>query len=252
MLLTAAVILLCCASASATPSLAKKKDRNDFQNWDTVYLTVPVTDKVSTTLEFQNQLKNNWQNESVFFLRPSLNYKISPRLTVSQGYSWNPRFSPDSSGYQNEQRIWEQLQYSYPLRDNVNLTLRTRLEQRFFEGASRVGVRFRGRVKLTRPIPIRALDRRNYYLVTYDELRLNLNTVSGHAHSGIDSNRAFVGIGKKIGQNAKLETGYLLQYNRKVDASDTFTHALLFSLSYSTPQLFHRDQKVVVNPLTDG
>jgi hypothetical protein len=96
-------------------------------------------------------------------------------------------------------------------------------------------------VKLTHPIPI--LDRKNYYFVTYSELRLNLNSVSSSVQSGVDSNWTFFGIGKKIGKNSSFETGYLLDYNRKVNTPDTFVHALLFSLNYSAPQLIRRDKK---------
>jgi hypothetical protein len=116
-----------------TASAAGKPDKNDFQNWDTVFLTLPVTDKFSTTLELQNRLQNNWHNESRFFVRPSLNYKLTPHLTLSQGYSWDPSFSAKDPSYTNENRIWEQLQYTHPLRDNFNLTLRTRVEERFIQ-----------------------------------------------------------------------------------------------------------------------
>ena len=141
---------------------ASKTMTSDFQNWEVIYLNIPLTPKLTTTLETQNRIQNNWQNEANLFIRPSLTYKLTPRFSITGGYSWNPNFTVHEPRFHNEQRIWEQIQYTHPLTHDFELTLRTRLEERFIEGSAHTGWRGVQMIKLTHPIPF--LDKKRFYL----------------------------------------------------------------------------------------
>ena len=66
------------------------------------------------------------------------------------------------------------------------------------------------------------------YLVAYDELFVNVNSLRGGPEAGIDQNRLFAGIGRQINEKMRAEIGYQLQYiNRSDPFDDRGKHVLL-------------------------
>src|SRR5690606_2349588 len=94
----------------------------------------------------------------------------------------------------------------------LSLTNRTRLEERFIEDTG--GASIRGRHMLRGSYPVGKSQK--WSLVAYDELFVNFNSVSNGPASGLDQNRAFAGINRKLNEHANVEAGYMMNYvNRR-------------------------------------
>jgi Protein of unknown function (DUF2490) len=161
-------------------------------------------------------------------VRPGVGYAFADNAAAWLGYAWIVT-ERENAGSSEEHRIWQQLTWS-PEGAWLNLSSRTRLEQRFLKTGDDVGWRFRQFFKGTRPI---AADSR-LYLSVYDEVFVDLNDTDWGQRSGISQNRLFLGLGWKFGSStrsgpASLEVGYLNQFINRPRV-DRMNHILSINL----------------------
>ena len=101
-------------------------------------------------------------------IRPGIGYAFFPEVTVWLGYGWI-RSSPENGRDFDEHRIWQQLSWGRDL-DPVQVTTRTRIEQRFREDGDDTGGRFRQKIGASYPLSSR------FDLIANDEAFVNLNS----------------------------------------------------------------------------
>lgn len=184
---------------------------SDFRLWTPVYLTVALPSKFIAYMEVNPRLADDVTNLDQLLLRPAIGYKLTENLSIWQGYAWvgnfNQRHTPPQSPFFDENRIFQQVNYTHKFA-SVNFLSRTRLEERWIEHADGTAVRFRQMFKLTYPLPMAP----DWSLVGYDEIFINLNTVgvsNGKGPgAGIDQNRFFLGINKSFNQYFNVDLGY--------------------------------------------
>jgi hypothetical protein len=110
------------------------------------------------------------------------------------------------------------------------LTNRTRLEERWIKGTHGTSVRLRDMVRAAYPIG----KSERWSMVGYNELFVNLNSVDNGPSSGIDQNRAFIGINHKWNQHVNAEAGYLNQWLIKKDpVADHMNHVIMLTLNFN-------------------
>ncbi len=177
----------------------------------------PDLKKFRWWMEGQGRFGDDSSRFSQSLVRPGLGYAITDKVAVWAGYAWAPTCQPlNRVGCFDEHRIWQQITWS----DNFSfgrLSTRSRFEERFFnhqapiQGDDDVAYRFRQLVKLAVPMP--AVDP-NLSFIVQSELFIAMNTVDnpGFISRGYDQNRAFVGLGYKVHQNATVELGYMNQF----------------------------------------
>ena len=206
-----------------------KAVENDLGLWTPVFITLPINKKVSSSLEINPRTQDDVTRFDQLFIRPALSYRLSDKLSLWQGYSWNPIFHP----FKNNQRIWQQIQLNEDFK-KYSLESRFRLEERFLEGVS--GIPVRGRYRLGAWIP---LDKNKIWkFVLWDEIWFNFNSRPNGPQSGYDRNWLFAGINKKISENVNLEGGYMFQYiNNRSPKQDLLNHVILVNLYITLPQL---------------
>lgn len=139
-------------------------------------------------------------------------YQINPTVSAWFGLYRNDvkHFNGDTT---QENRVWEQIDWNaltYSMVDlsRVDLTSRSRLEQRKRVNESTVANRFRE--KITLRIPFTCL--KDYYFVVADEIFLQLNQPNWVPQRVFSQNRASLGVQIPINKQAKYEVGYLNQY----------------------------------------
>jgi len=155
-------------------------------------------------------------------LRPSLDYRVSQRLTATAGYDAHFIRSPSAK---IEQRLWQQLLYRLPA-GRVNLSGRLRLEQRFIEHINGAAVRLRIYAKATRP-----LGRSPWYAALRDEIAFGLNSLQGGPRDGFDQNRLFVGLGRTLSPGSSIEVGYQMHYARRT-GEDVIIHQVFINVLF--------------------
>ena len=179
----------------------------------------PDLKKFRWWMEGQGRFGNDSSQFTQAIIRPGLGYAITDKIIIWAGYAWIPSDEPlvPKSGLPfDEHRIWQQVTWADEFSFG-KLSLRSRFEQRFFDhnapvsGSDDVAYRFRQLVKLA--IPVAMIDP-NLTFIIQNELFIGLNTVSnpGFISRGFDQNRAFVGLGYKVHQNATVELGYMNQF----------------------------------------
>lgn len=124
----------------------------------------------------------------------------------------------------DEHRIGEQVLL---LRERPKLTtfIRERLEERKFGGLNGIGVRLRTQAGLQY-----RLGRSPWSLLVYDELFVNLNSINGGPQGGIDRNRTFGGVTRKITKHTGIIFGYRYEYINNTDVDDEGRNQLFLSL----------------------
>ncbi len=207
-------VLTACLLLAALSKIARAETRQDFRLWTNV---TAITDlgHLSSRLtrwrlwtEVQNRFRDLAKDEDLdqLLVRSALGYEVAKELSVWLGYGYIPVFT-EADKVVNEHRLWQQLLWSSEL-DRWSLTSRTRLEQRFIEGAEEPAWRYRQFVRLARPLT-RQLP---LSLVLWDEVFVHLSSASPTIQTGFDQNRIFAGLGWQVTQPARIEIGYLNQF----------------------------------------
>lgn len=193
---------------------AHAQTRQDFRLWTNLTAIIDLgrldagLSRLRLWIEVQNRFRDLAEDEDLdqVLVRSGLGYQVTERFTVWTGYGYTPSFT-EADKVVNEHRLWQQLLWSagYALGD---VTIRTRLEQRFIEGAEHTAWRYRQLVRFSRPLA-RELP---LSLVLWDEAFVHLNSASPAIRAGFDQNRAFAGLGWQVNRPARVEVGYLNQF----------------------------------------
>lgn len=191
-------ILLCTIATGPLPARASD---TEFQGWTVLTAQGHVAERVRVYAELQPRVG---LSPDAFLdkllVRAALGWDITPSVTAWLGYAWTPGFHP---AFKDEQRPFEQLTINSRVAGG-SLQNRTRLEERFIEGAN-LSLRLRHLVRYAHPLG----DDSPWLGVVSDELFVNANAPTIGPAQGIDQNRAFIGIDRAVGK-VMLEFGYML------------------------------------------
>jgi hypothetical protein len=216
-------------------SWADSHVEDDFQSWNLATITFKKDEKYLGYFEVQPRIGNNVlgpvrgpgdKHFAQLVLRPALGYQITPNISLWQGYAWVPSNIPTRI---DENRIYQQLQINNAF-SKLTMVNRSRLEQRWFEGADGTAVRARHMVRLAIPFT----ESKKWSWILYDELFVNLNGPQGAPKAGFDQNRAFIGLNRTFNRNVNAEIGYLNNYvNRADPVADRMNHVLLLGVYFT-------------------
>lgn len=161
------------------------------------------------------EMGDEWQQ---WLVRPGLNYAFSPTVQFSAGWAYADtyRYGSYPAAFDfPEHRAWEQMTVSTRAL-GLEWQHRFRLEQRWIgemEGAGndwqvenwRYENRFRYLLRTSLPLT----ESKKTSLILWNEVMFNFGSnVSGNH---FDQNRAFIGIGHKLSDRARLEFGFIEQ-----------------------------------------
>ncbi len=191
-----------------------------FQWWQPVYLDFPVKGKIRGYLESNSRLTDGLDGMDQYLLRSALGWRVRPSIEILQGFAYVNNYPPTRL---EEFRPYQQVGVGHVLFKRFQTLHRLRSEQRFIQ--HRDGVANRLRYLLRIATPFRNTD---WYLVTSDELFINLNSLENGPNAGIDQNRLYGGIGRQINRKLRVEAGYQFQYvNRTDPTADKAAHQLM-------------------------
>jgi hypothetical protein len=212
-------------SIALAPMHASAQDRQELQLWSAALGTFdvhPVPPALSFWLDAHARRGGAG---NVVILRPGIGAAIFDWLSVWGGYAWVPTFDDATGATVHEHRLWEQAQVQYRWPFGLLLQGRVRLEQRFSDLGSDIGVRLRIFVRAnwqpSADVPIG--------VAFWDELFLGMNDTDWGAPSGFDQNRMFIGPFLQMAPWARLEAGYLFTYLDR-GAADLYAHVVAVNL----------------------
>ena len=221
-------VLLCFASSAARATVS-----NDAV-WNGLFVQGHLSGSWGYFAEQQLRLNDASDLDSLklrgnrWILRPALvwNAPSIPGLQLFFGAAHTPNLSPVRS----EDRLWEQVQYSFSLSgplSGVRVFQRLRFEQRHIERTE--GLAHRGRLQLRAASRVSLEEPWGWALS--DEVFYNFNTVVGGPKAGFDQNRIFLGPQYQIDRRTRLESGYLQSWIAQGAARDSqINHAAVIFL----------------------
>lgn len=194
--------------------LASENVQQDFRLWAPVFLTVPLSTSFLGYAEVNPRFGDDVSQLDQLILRTAVGYKLDDRWSVWQGYAWNTVYyrANDQPDFNGEQRIYQQLSYKdkFPFLETfpfLKILSRSRLEERWIQHVSDTAFRARTMLRVDVPLPMIP----SWSFVTFDEIFVNLNGVSGGPEGGFDQNRFFIGVNKEFMKQFNVDLGYQMQ-----------------------------------------
>ncbi|MCM0606339.1 MAG: DUF2490 domain-containing protein [Xanthomonadaceae bacterium] len=176
-----------------------------FWNLSIVRGKIDHSKKWDYYFEVQPRIDLQNRNDSRILIRPAAIYNLNENESLWIGAL--ELVDIDFKGL--EFRTWQQYQRIDPL-DRVIFLNRARLEQRFLNGETDIGLRLRLMIRTQVPMG----EESKWSLVFFDEVFLGLNENKSQPNQGLDQNRAFVGMRFDGPRNSFFEFGYMNQYTK--------------------------------------
>ncbi len=196
-------LVLLAGAAIAAPAQAADEDG---QIWTALNASTDLGARTVLTLEGQLRVTDDASRLGQVLVRPSIGLKLDETTTASIGYAY-VRTDPVGPAESDEHRLWQQLSFRIAGDGKgITVTGRSRLEQRWVEGAPDMGWRFRQQVRLTAPLSgkVRA--------VGWSEAFINLDDTSWGQNAGLDRWRNSIGLSVPLNSAVSIEPGYINQW----------------------------------------
>lgn len=213
------LVLAALAGAVAPAALAENQIWTSLELKTKLAAEPRVEFTVNTELRFQPDGDLN-----AFSIRPGIGYRLNDAVKISGGYRYGTtrREGPD----QREHRLWQQVSYDLFDIGEAEISGRTRLEERWREGADGTAWRVRQGLGISHPVPGTALT-----LELYNEVFFAMNDTAWTA-SGFQENRARAAVEWKLDNGLEWSVGYLNQFSNGTGAkADETNHHILVGLS---------------------
>ncbi len=194
---------------AGTPARAADED---VQLWITETGSLPLSSAVQGTLDLSQRFRENGDQ---LLTRGTVDFRLSPSVTVGGGAAYVATL-----GSADELRPHQQLTVALG-----PVSLRTRVEERFFYGADRMELRLRQRIAATVP-----LTQRLKAGIT-GELLYTARARNDGEGSHVDSWRGGATLSRRFGEGLEGTAGYLAIYSPRDGGPDKLSHVAQLTLT---------------------
>ena len=219
-------LTLCLSLALSAPAMAQTQQ--DQQLW--INLTAMGSAKADLVYfaEIQPRVGDGLSRIDQALFRGALGWKVSPTITVYQGYAHV--VVPIEGGRDvNEERSFQQLNWALGRPWRGELSSRTRLEQRWRSDGGDTGWRLREMIRYEKPLRPGS-DAVN--ALVYAEAFVAFNDTDWGARSGFDQLRSFIGAEVGLPGASTLEIGYLNQVVDQTRGRTRINHVASLTLFF--------------------
>ena len=216
-----AALMLAGAPASA-------ETRQDEQFWLNLTSMGSIKDDLVYFAEIQPRVGDGVSRIDQALFRGALGWKFSPSVTLYQGFAHI--VAPVESGKDvNEERSFQQLNWTLGKPWAGELSSRTRLEQRWRSDGNDMGWRLREMLRYEKPLEPNS-DALN--ALVYAEGFVALNDTDWGARDGFDQLRSFIGAEVGLPGASTLEVGYLNQIINQRGGNTRVNHVASVTLFF--------------------
>lgn len=194
-------------------------------NWFTYFGQFKLSDKIGIHTDLQFRMDQNIAYPNQNLLRLGLLYYLNNNFTIGFGYAFVKSHNLNIEMYPQENRIWQQMIFNYKFSDNINISNRLRIEQRFIDNLRKVNnenVKYEdfvdNRIRLFNRIIFNLSDKsiaENNSIIPYfalqNEVFINIPNKNYNSNY-FDQNRIIMNLGLDYNKSTKLEIGYMNQY----------------------------------------
>jgi len=139
--------------------------------------------------------------------RPGIGYEINDNINAWLGYA-RFRSRNIAGNVTEEDRYWQQIDWTAGNWNDGRVSMRVRLEQRSISNGDDTGLVIRFMTKYVRPIGHNG----DTNLIIGIEPFVDLRDTDWGGDSGLGQSRISIGVGRRINDRLPIETGYMNQY----------------------------------------
>ncbi|MDO7835165.1 DUF2490 domain-containing protein [Sphingobium sp. HBC34] len=221
-----ALCLSACLAMLALP--ARAATREDEQLWINLTAMGSVKGKIVYFAEIQPRIGDGVSRVDQALFRGAVGWKFSPAITLYQGFAHV--VVPTQGGRDvNEERSFQQLNWTLGKPWGGELSSRTRLEQRWRSDGDDMGWRLREMLRYEKPLTAGS-DAVN--ALVYAEGFAALNDTDWGARAGFDQLRSFVGAELALPGASTIEVGYLNQVINQRAGNSRVNHVASVTLFF--------------------
>ncbi|MDP4022403.1 DUF2490 domain-containing protein [Methylobacterium sp. NEAU 140] len=202
--LTALCLTALCLTAPAGPAAAEAVRPGQLWLNTTVFGSLG---DAAFFAEVQPRFGNGISQLDQLLLRPAVGWKVNPDLTLYQGYARIEDHGPRDR-VRFEDRSFQEINWQLGVIGGVQVSSRTRFEQRWQSYGRDVGFRLRENLRFSVPL---TEAKNGVAAVASSEVFVALNDTDWGGRAGFDRVRTFVGVALPIGGKSTFEIGYLNQ-----------------------------------------
>lgn len=206
--------LLAALLAAWQPSKARAQDE-DVQLWQIVNATGDIADGTRLTLDASQRWREEARGGDQQSLRFNIDHTVAKGVKVGGG-----AMVLDASG-NTELRPHQQVIFT-----EGNFEFRTRLEERFFDGADRVELRLRQRIQYTQPLG------KGWRATLGGEWLGLLQGRNGGQGASTEQWRALTGVAYKVTDKVEIGGNYWLLEFPRGNRQDRISHVFQTVLTY--------------------
>ncbi|MET0191741.1 MAG: DUF2490 domain-containing protein [Hyphomicrobiaceae bacterium] len=214
-----------CAAVLALPAMADTI--HDEQAWVNLTAIGSVSGDLVYFAEVQPRFGNGARLDQLL-LRGAVGWKLSPKVTLYQGYA-HVVTAIEGGRDLNEERSFQQLSLALGKPVGGELSSRTRLEQRWRSNGNDTGWRLREMLRYEHPLKA---GRDAVNGLVWTEAFVAFNDTDWGARSGFDQLRTFVGAEVGLPGASTVEIGYLNQTINQTGGRTRMNHAASVTLWY--------------------
>lgn len=193
------------ASLSAAPVFAQTSQ--DAQFWFNVTVQGGIRGDAVYFAEVQPRFGDDASRLQQLILRPAIGVRLSPRVTLYQGYA-HVALPQSGASDRNEDRSFQQVSWTVGRIGRGELSSRTRFEQRWLSNGEETGLRLREMARYVLPL---GRERGGVAALGSVEGFVALNDTDWGARAGFDQVRTFLGFELPVRGGSTVEAGYLNQ-----------------------------------------
>jgi hypothetical protein len=206
-------------AAGALPLTARAADE-ETQVWLTGTMVTPLAEDVTGTFELSRRIR---EGDDQVLLRGNADWKLSEAVSLGGGAAYvNSIDGLLETGEDKEFRPHQQLTLSFGV-----FAFRTRVEQRFFEEADRMGLRIRQRVQASTTV---AKDTRA--AVSGELFYIARSEDEGGDDGQIAQWRLNATLAHRPSRHLEVTLGYLMMYTPRTGEPDKIAHVPQLTLTY--------------------
>ena len=221
-----ALSLLALLALSASPVRAATSE--DEQFWLNLTSMGSIKGDLVYFAEIQPRVGDGVSRIDQALFRGALGWKLSPAVTLYQGFA-HVVVPVDGGQDVNEERGFQQLNWTMGKPWGGELSSRTRLEQRWRSDGDDMGWRLREMLRYEKPLRTGS-DALN--ALVYAEGFVALNDTDWGARGGFDQLRSFVGAELGLPGASTLEVGYLNQLINQRGGDTRVNHVAAVTLFF--------------------
>jgi hypothetical protein len=207
-------VLLAALVAAWQPSKARANPE-DTQFWLVGFVRGEIADDVYLTIDTSQR----WRDPA--FGADQQTFRVTVEKGVNDDVRLGGGLSFFQTGTRSEIRPHQQFRFT-----SGGLDLRSRFEQRFFDGAEQVELRIRQRVQYTQPLAngVKAVGSVEWFGIIQPRERSR--------SSGTEQVRSSIGIAVNLSDHLDISPSYLLQVTPREGEPDAISHIPQLTLNY--------------------